>query len=150
MLWNGAAQSSRTKIDRQQACKHLLHVVPWRWRDGRERQTSHQSQRCRARSQGRSRVAGRASNALARKAPTGCSLWQAVRKNDSAANRASRQARNGLTQDHAGGRGTADAGLHKGTHMRRQTILHALSTPAAVPHMSPRARERAFRTLERD
>lgn len=73
-------------------------------------------------------------------------------ENDSAANRASRQARNGLFQDHSritqgsrrgwGGDGTADAGVRKGTDMRRKTTLHALSTPAASPLISP-TRKRA-------
>ncbi|KAH6618532.1 hypothetical protein C7974DRAFT_31863 [Boeremia exigua] len=41
---SGPAQSVRTEIDRQQACKHLLHAGPWKCRSRRGRQPRHQSQ----------------------------------------------------------------------------------------------------------
>lgn len=46
------------------------------------------------------------------------------------------------------GDGTADAGVQKGTDMRRETILHALNTPAASPLISPTASGRTIRTVE--
>jgi hypothetical protein len=90
------AQSARTEIDRRQACEHLLL--------GRRRVSVRRVTRVRgenARSQIRSRFAGAPENRRqvhpSQTVPAGASKCE----NDSAANRASRQARNGLTQDHS-------------------------------------------------
>jgi hypothetical protein len=47
------------------------------------------------------------------------------------------------------GDGTADAGIQKGTDMRRKTILHTLNTPAVCPLISP-TRKRADISCRRE
>ena len=142
VVWSGPAQSTRTEIDRQQACEHLLHTGPWRCRRRRECHTSHKVRR---------QIPGPRfgvdspeggvwpQKTADRLRPLADSASQCQRVQE---NRASRQARNALMKDYAGGGGTADAGAPKGTDMRRKTILHALSITAACPLISP-TRKRA-------